>query len=706
MALVVSIAGVDRTSLIDWRSFGIETNMTRDPDFCKFTINFIHAGQTFAPDLNDQIIVTDSGTRVFAGSIIDIQKSTHAGLSGQCSVIAKDYTVELERKLAVEDITSLVLGDVVKDLIHKYASDGIKCFAFDGVNDYVSLGAVTGGTAVKSIEMWVKPTNLTGPLLDLNGTAKISIAAGTVTTAGITSPTIYVNGVVSSTLTTGIWQHVAVTWASGINASNMNLAKDGSSYYSGLIDEVVLGTATLSAGQVSANYAEGIGTYTIPTADTCLIWHADEGTGTTANDATTNTNTGTLQGGAAYNWGWISSNISIQRVDSSLTQTIPRLRLNYEYPARALQEIADLYDCDWFVDYYKRLYYAPRGSMAAPSAILDDADSFIGGSLRLKNDLSQIRNSIFVRGGQEQYSTTGATAERYISDGQQRVFPLGQKYVNDAVFTVETAPSPYSSWTAQTVGVQGQDDPADYDCLYDPTNRSIIYPEATKPAANTAVRVYGNYYLPIIIQKNDLASISTYGLFQFRIVDNSIGSRDEAKQRATAELLRYAANLTSGSFSTTKTGLQPAQNITLNLPSLGETGTFIIQKVARRLLDPLAATWISEVDIVGKEIVDSIDILLRLLLGDPSNNLQINENEILETFYGASETINLADSFTESSYPSGSPLMAENITLGEVATVNPFGTDTAPIWVAGPYHPSSVSDRGRVPRINASLAAQ
>jgi hypothetical protein len=681
-------------------------NMTRDPDFCDFSIKSLHAGQTYCPELNDSVVITDGSDRIFAGLIISIEKSTPGGLTGEVAVSCKDYTQELERELVVADYISQTLGEIVRDIINRYASDGIKAFSLDGTNDYISKGAVTGGTAVTAIELWIKPDSVTVPLVDLNGTAKVSLAAGVVSTAGITSPTIYVNGVATTAVTTGVWQHVVVTWSTGINASNLNLGKDGGSYYDGLIDEVVLWTATMSAGTVTSRYAAGVGVYTSATADTCLIWHADEGSGTTANDATTNANNGTLQGGATYTWGWVSSNISLQLVSDSLTTTVPRIRFNYEYATRCLQELADLYDCDWYIDYYKRLYFAPRGSMSAPISVADDADSILGRSLQLRDDLSQLRNSVFVRGGQEQYSTTSATAEQYISDGRQRVFPLGQKYVNDAIFTVETAPSPYSSWTAQTVGVQGQDDPADFDCLYDPTNRSIIYPEASKPAVDTAIRIYGNYYLPILIQKNDLASISTYGLFQFRIVDNSIGSRDEAKQRATAELVRYAANLTSGQFQTYQDGLCPGQNITLSVPSIGESGTYIVQKVTRQLHDPLAAGWVYSVEIVGKEIVDSIDVLLRLLLGDESNNIQINENEILETFYGASETIDLSDSWAATRYPADSPIMVETIDLGEVATVDPFGTNTPPVWVAGPYHPTSVSDTGRVPRGDASLACQ
>ncbi|MEA3495203.1 MAG: hypothetical protein U9R42_04120, partial [Bacteroidota bacterium] len=90
---------------------------------------------------------------------------------------------------------------------------------FDGTNDYVDIG--TGPTIVKTVEFWVNPATTTEDCIDLNGSEYIEISSGTLTANGFTSPTIYVNGAVSTSVSASVWQHVAVTTTTLINASDL-----------------------------------------------------------------------------------------------------------------------------------------------------------------------------------------------------------------------------------------------------------------------------------------------------------------------------------------------------------------------------------------------------------------------------------------------------------------------------------------------------
>ena len=97
-----------------------------------------------------------------------------------------------------------------------------RALSFDGTNNYVDAGNVYNG--VKTISFWFKADAITSPVINLSGTAKIELSSGTIITNGITSPTIYVDGTVSSTVDTN-WHYVTVTSATGIDASATNFGK-------------------------------------------------------------------------------------------------------------------------------------------------------------------------------------------------------------------------------------------------------------------------------------------------------------------------------------------------------------------------------------------------------------------------------------------------------------------------------------------------
>ncbi len=132
-----------------------------------------------------------------------------------------------------------------------------KARKFNGSSDYVSVGALTGGTALQSVEFWAYPTSTTNYFVDLNGTAYISATTGTVSATGFTSPTIYVNGVVSSTIVANQWQYIVVTTGTGLNASAFNIGKISTNYLAGMIDEVRVYSSALSAATIQSHFTEG-----------------------------------------------------------------------------------------------------------------------------------------------------------------------------------------------------------------------------------------------------------------------------------------------------------------------------------------------------------------------------------------------------------------------------------------------------------------
>lgn len=129
---------------------------------------------------------------------------------------------------------------------------------FDGTDDYISVGNVYNG--VKSVSFWIKADNTTKKILDLNGTAYVEVSAGTITATGWTSPTIYVDGAVSSTIDTN-WHHVTITSSTGINASAVDIGRVSTGYFDGALDDVRFYSSVLSsASEIAELHNLGVGT--------------------------------------------------------------------------------------------------------------------------------------------------------------------------------------------------------------------------------------------------------------------------------------------------------------------------------------------------------------------------------------------------------------------------------------------------------------
>ncbi len=133
-----------------------------------------------------------------------------------------------------------------------------KCLKFTAASSqYVNINsAITG---VQTLSFWVRPTVWPAPLGALDGTA----GTATLTTngsgviqvgAGFNSPTVYVNGKVSSQLALYQWQYVVVTTGTGMDSPNIVLGRVGAAYLNGFMDDVKVYNSAISATIVNLNY--------------------------------------------------------------------------------------------------------------------------------------------------------------------------------------------------------------------------------------------------------------------------------------------------------------------------------------------------------------------------------------------------------------------------------------------------------------------
>lgn len=124
---------------------------------------------------------------------------------------------------------------------------------FNGINSYVECGNL--GLA-NTFSFWVSPdfTDATYSLIDLNGSSTITIASGNIATANITSPTVYVNGAVTNSISSKVWSFVVVTTETQVNVSDCNIGLIGSSYFSGSMTNILFLNKVLDSNQIGQLY--------------------------------------------------------------------------------------------------------------------------------------------------------------------------------------------------------------------------------------------------------------------------------------------------------------------------------------------------------------------------------------------------------------------------------------------------------------------
>ncbi|PLX21395.1 hypothetical protein C0584_02680 [Candidatus Parcubacteria bacterium] len=128
--------------------------------------------------------------------------------------------------------------------------------SFDGVDDYVSVGNTN--LDINSISFWAKQDYPYNFFLDLDGGANtITLSGGQVQTTGISSPTIYIDGEVGTTIPDNSWHQVTVVTDTPIDVSDKNIGKVGTNYYAGFFDNIKLYNYSLTLAQVKSAYNSG-----------------------------------------------------------------------------------------------------------------------------------------------------------------------------------------------------------------------------------------------------------------------------------------------------------------------------------------------------------------------------------------------------------------------------------------------------------------
>lgn len=363
------------------------------------------------------------------------------------------------------------------------------------------------------------------------------------------------------------------------------------------------------------------------------------------------------------------------------TTLIERIQFNYQTKSNVIKALADLVGYHWYVDYEKDLHFFPKLENAAPFSITDSSANLIAGTLSIDKNNSQLRNSIYILGGE---TVGNSRTESYVADGDQDHFPLANKFSNLPVVKDNTV--------AKAVGVAPLETFAQgpYDVLWNFNEKYIQFD--VKPTAGHQIDIIGTPLAQIAVKIEDPISITTYGRREFRIEDKTIKDTLTARKRGVAELDAYAQGVVEGTFRTYTDGLRSGQYIRVNSATLGVNDDYMIKSVTMKLHTHEQAIY--SVQLISKRTVGIIELLANLLRISDKITAPA-ENATITIVKAPSETINVVEDIS---------VVAERadhrtIDIDETVRRDPWGAGVVtPVFA--PYFPVDDADPKRPARFD------
>src|ERR1700749_3547089 len=98
MAVVVTIAGVDRTSSVVFNSLRKTDVLNQQGDNLEFKVTK-YGSLTYVPSIGDEVVVTRGGSTIFGGVVVRITENVEAAHVLIYTVQCNDYSQYLKREL-------------------------------------------------------------------------------------------------------------------------------------------------------------------------------------------------------------------------------------------------------------------------------------------------------------------------------------------------------------------------------------------------------------------------------------------------------------------------------------------------------------------------------------------------------------------------------------------------------------------------------
>src|SRR3989344_5148157 len=97
---------------------------------------------------------------------------------------------------------------------------------------------------------------------------------------------------------------------------------------------------------------------------------------------------------ATFTSGFTTNNVA------ATTPTVKTTKFNYDKVTRCLSQLADQIARDWYGDYDKDIHFFDEETSLAPFDLDDTSGNFEWKTLEINKNLLQLKNAVFVRGGE------------------------------------------------------------------------------------------------------------------------------------------------------------------------------------------------------------------------------------------------------------------------------------------------------------------
>jgi len=182
-------------------------------------------------DIYDQALTAEEVQLLYENSL-------YRGLIREGLILFHDYVFYQNS----EDISYNGNNGIDTDIVYKK-----KGAEFNNGTAKIEIGNISA--TLKTIIVVASPNTTTEEFIDLDGTNKMNITAGTLACGGFANK--YVNGIAGTTVVAGKPQFMAVTDSTGVNASDFDI---GENSFDGTMQAIVCSTTEFSAKQIAQCY--------------------------------------------------------------------------------------------------------------------------------------------------------------------------------------------------------------------------------------------------------------------------------------------------------------------------------------------------------------------------------------------------------------------------------------------------------------------
>ena len=295
----------------------------------------------------------------------------------------------------------------------------------------------------------------------------------------------------------------------------------------------------------------------------------------------------------------------------------------------AMNELSEITGYQWYIDYDKKFYFAPRTFFNAQFDITDTSAIV---NVQIRQDKSQYRNRQYIRGGLSETDLITLEKPTPNPDGVSRTFILRFPVADKPRIFINSA-----EINTNDIGINGIDTNKKYYYLY---NSNTIIQDSTETilTSTDVIEVTYRGLVALALVSENPAAIAERagieggtGVYERIDVDAAISSRQEALDIANGKLTKYAKILREITYDTYTPGLAAGQLQNVNLTQYGISSTdFLIDNIKISEIESSVTnkTFIYTVHAIDGETFGGWQKFYRDLLRQDLK-MSIRENELL-----------------------------------------------------------------------------